>query len=118
MILWIIFIALEILRNYYLIEVKKSRPIYIQSFIIRGLASIFHGVYLDVQNMREFTPILAFQVITFWWLFDIGLNLLRRKIWNYRGQNSGWLDPLPDNVYWILKFVVTGIGIWLLIYNL
>jgi hypothetical protein len=113
MILWIIFIAIEVARNYYLIEVKKSRPIYIQSFLIRGIAAILHGVYFDVQSMTEYVPIFIFQILSFWWLFDISLNLVRGLSIIYKGDNSGWLDSIPTRYYWALKISVTVFGIWL-----
>lgn len=116
MIYWFIFIALEIVRNYYMIVVKDKKPVYFQSFILRGWAhiSIIVFVYdvtvpsewLPIYKIFEsdYWPILLFHVTSFWILFDLTLNILRKKPWNYRGKTSGWLDSIPSNIiYWLLK---------------
>lgn len=96
MIYWFIFITLEIYRNYYLIIKKKTKPVYFQSFIIRGLAGIIHGsLIIQVESWKEAIPIILFQVTTFWIIFDVVLNLLRGRKWWYEGEHSGYLDHLP-----------------------
>jgi hypothetical protein len=116
MIYWFIFIALEIARNYYMIVVKKTKPVYFQSFLIRGMAHVFVvGLFYDVTVPSywpsiyelidlDYWPILLFHVTSFWLIFDPLLNLLRGKPWNYRGKTSGWLDRIPSHIiYWLLK---------------
>lgn len=39
-------------------------------------------------------PVVAFEVSSFYLLFDPILNKLRGKHWLHRGKDSGWLDPL------------------------
>jgi hypothetical protein len=92
LILWFVFIGLESYRNYYLIEVKKSRPIYIQSFIGRCMAAILHGVLFDPQVMADYAPVFFFQLTSFWILFDLSLNYFRKKPLLYMGEKSGWID--------------------------
>lgn len=103
---WLLFILAEVLRNYILIEKYKTRPDYVKSFLIRGIAAITHAsLVMGVENWSEAVPVLLFQTTSFWLLFDPALNLLRGKELMYRGKNSGWLDKLPVKIYWSLKFI-------------
>lgn len=89
--LWLIFIAVEAHRNYYLIEIKKERPIYSQSFIIRGLAGLIYGIlFFNPQSMLEYLPVFLYQLSSFYLLFDLTLNILRSKPLLYVGEHSGW----------------------------
>jgi len=103
--MWLLYILAEVAIHYYIIEVKKQRPFYLHFFLQRGIASIVHGVLLDVQNMSEYLPLLALQVTSFWILFDLGLNISRGKPWHYKGKNSGYIDRLPNTIYWTLKII-------------
>jgi hypothetical protein len=103
--IWLIYIIAEILIHYWWIEIKKSRPNYFVVFIIRGIAAIIYGAYIDVQNLTEWLPVITMQVCSFWILFDLGLNLLRNKPILYKGKNSGWLDKLPNSIYYTLKII-------------
>ncbi len=105
MIYWFIFITLEIARNYYMIEVKNTKPVYFQSFILRGWAHLLICIFVfDTQVPADWYPILAFHACSFWLLFDPALNLLRKKPWYYRGKTSGWLDRIPSHIiYWLMK---------------
>ena len=104
LLVWIVAILAEAYRNYYIIEIKKSRPNYLQSFVMRGMAAILHGVLFDPQNMGDYWPVLLFQVTSFWLLFDLSLNFLRHKPVLYIGKSSGWIDRFftwigSENVY-------------------
>lgn len=114
--IWIIFIGLEIARNYWLIEKKKTRPIYLQSFVIRGMAAIFHGIIVGVATWQDYLPVFIFQITSFWLLFDIGLNLARKKPLIYKGETSGYLDSLHPILYWVLKLVSLA-GLIFALYN-
>lgn len=92
LLLWLIFIGVDVYRNYYLIEVKKTRPIYIQSFILRWMVAILHGILFDPRNVADCIPVFIFQVTSFWLLFDLILNYLRKKPMLYMGDQSGWID--------------------------
>lgn len=107
MIIWLIYISLEVLAHYYLIEVKKSRPDYLRFNILRGMASIFHGAYMDVSSWAEYGELLLFQVTSFWILFDVALNLARGKHFLYWGKKSGWIDSKIGGslLYYVLKFI-------------
>lgn len=104
MILWLIYIILEVIIQYRLIK-KGRKPIYIQLFTIRGIFSILHGILLDVENMTQYGYLLGFQICSFWIIFDLFLNKLRGKSWNYKGKDSGWLDKLEYPKYYTLKII-------------
>lgn len=102
MIYWFLFIGLEIYRNYFLIEKRRMKPSYLDSFIFRaffGMICLFI-MYRGFDPLGDYTtiwkaiPIVAFEVSSFYLLFDPILNLLRGKPILYRGKSSGWLDSL------------------------
>jgi hypothetical protein len=109
--IWLLYILLEVVTQWWLITYKKWKPIYINLFLLRGMASIFHALLLELMgaielnSMRDYLPVLLFQTTSFWILFDLGLNLLRGKKWYYKGKNSGWLDSLPPSIYYTLKII-------------
>lgn len=90
---WIVFIVGEAYTHARLIEVEKERPNYIIVFLIRGMASIVHGVFLDAQNGWHYLDIIIFQCATHWIIFPKLLNELRGKSFWYLGAESGWIDP-------------------------
>ena len=89
---WIFFIVVHAVVDYREIEYHNSKPNYLVSFIIRGIAAILHGIMMDVTKPEEWWPILIFQVTSFWVLFSPILNLLRGKPFLYLGEDSGWID--------------------------
>jgi len=105
--LWLLFILLDVYRNWYMIEKKKTKPIYLQSFTIRGMAAILHGILMDVENIDEWTPLLFFQLSSFWVIFDLSLNLLRKKSVFHVGKANlidKYLGTIPE-IYWTLKAI-------------
>lgn len=110
MIYWFLFIIFEIYRNYRIIEVLKERPDYLGSFGVRFFFGLLCLIltYRDhdpIANILDHIPYIIFQLTSFWILFDIGLNLVRKKPLGYKGKDSGWLDKLPLAYYWLLKTV-------------
>jgi hypothetical protein len=118
MIYWILFIAVDIIGNYFVIEVKKSRPNYLQLFTIRGIAAIVHGSLIMHAQTYYWIPILGFQLASHFTLFSPGLNLARPSIrrkhnwFTYRGKDSGWLDSIANGnypwVYWTMYALAFG----------
>lgn len=108
LITWVLFVVLQSFVHFYIIEVQKTKPIYLQWNIIRGMVSIFHGIAFDVSRMQEFLPVLVFQLIIHFIVFAPLLNKLRRPLnpfstfW-YLGADSGYTDRLlkhlPFNAY-------------------
>jgi hypothetical protein len=119
MIYWLLFILADIIGNYFVIEVKKSRPNYLQLFTIRGITAIVHAsLIMQVVDLRTWVPVLAYQLASHFTLFSPGLNLARSSIrrkhnwFTYRGKDSGWLDSIANGnypwVYWTMYAVAFG----------
>jgi hypothetical protein len=90
-----------------MIEKKKTKPIYIQSFLIRGIAALLHGILMGVENIDEWTPLLFFQLASFWVIFDLSLNLLRKKSVFHVGESNlidKYIGAIPE-IYWTLKAI-------------
>lgn len=103
---WIIFIAFDIALNYWLIEKKGIKPNYLISLFYRISAGILHGGAVMNVTPETWLPLLGFQVASFYLLFDLTLNLLRGKSWDYQGKDSGYFfDKLPKWAYYLLKLV-------------
>jgi hypothetical protein len=91
--IWLLYILLDAFGNWYLIEKRKTRPIYIALNIFRGVMAILYGAFvLDVQN--DFYQILdwiAQVFLLFPFLFNTTLNTLRKLPADYVGAESGWI---------------------------
>lgn len=88
---WIAFIVGHAFFDFYRIK-KDDKPIYLQSFIIRGMVAIAHALLFNPQNVVDWLPVLIFQLTSFWLFFPLLLNGLRRKPALYVGSQSGWMD--------------------------
>jgi len=113
MILWIIYIVLDALVNWYIIEKKKIVPNYIQLMIFRGWAFILIGIAINLQEWQLLWWFL-FTTTSFWLLFDILINLFRGKNIFYRGENS-MIDKFGrkyHSVYFLLKLTALLILIY------
>lgn len=81
---------------------KGAKRDYRIVFIFRVMASILHGILMQVSPSYsddfywpEFLPILVFQVTSFWIFFELILNKLRGNSMFYYDQkegDSGWID--------------------------
>lgn len=108
--LWFVFIGAEVVRNWYIIEKQKTTPNYLQSFILRGMASILHGIAVGVLNTQEYLILIGFQVGSFWILFDFALNLSRGKPPMHKGKKN-WLDRIPWDLYWSAKTIMLALAV-------
>lgn len=103
--LWFIYITIDAISNWYVIEKKNQVPDYLLITIIRGMAAIlFGGLIIDLQPV-DFWTYLGFTMSSFWLFFDPLLNTLRRKSFFYIGTNAqidkfGLKYPIS---YWSLK---------------
>jgi len=126
--LWLLFIALEIGRNYWIIEKWKQRPRYDLAVVFRfGVGAAFflcrHPEFDPLGDPSTIWPALVyfvFQFSSFHLLFDLILNLLRGKAWDYRGKNSGayfdkgsWARYYTWKVASLLGLIVSIYLIWL-----
>ncbi len=113
MILWLIYILIEAYIQYRSIK-AGNKPSYLVLFIIRGMVSIFHGILLDVQyGTYQYPILLGFQICSFWIIFDLFINFLRKEPILYKGNNSGYIDKLSYSIYIPLKIVVLISAIYL-----
>lgn len=110
LLIWVLLIGLEVFRNWYMIENKKSKPNYLVSFILRGMAFILYGSLIWSTKYEWFTfTIFLYCVTSFFILFDPLLNITRGKDWYYVGHSSGWIDRFATSgkiqrvAYWTLK---------------
>jgi hypothetical protein len=111
---WLLYIALCVGYNYWLIEIEKKHPNYLGANIWRcfwgvvfliGMNPDFDPAnYLLYQLLKVF-PTAVYEAASFYLLFDPSLNIARRKPALYRGAHSGWLDSLPVDIYYVLKIV-------------
>jgi hypothetical protein len=112
MTLWLLYIASCLLYSLNKIEIRKKRPDYTVAIIWR----VFFGIvicivvnpFLDPGNpftLLPAWPFAAWQISSFYLLFDPSLNLLRGKPLFYRGKDSGTLDSLPLWAYYALKII-------------
>jgi len=51
--------------------------------------------------------------LAFWFPFDVALNLMRGRAWNYSGTIA-ILDRFNSDAWWAVKFVLCCSGIWLI----
>jgi len=113
MILWLFYIVLDALVNWYIIEKRKIVPNYIQLTIVRGWAFILIGIAINLQEWQLLWWFL-FTATSFWLLFDILINLFRGKNIFYRGENS-MIDKFGTKypaVYFLLKLTALLILIY------
>lgn len=88
---WIAFIIGHAFFDFYRIG-KDEKPVYLQSFIIRGMVALLHALLFNPKDTIDWMPVLVFQVTSFWLIFPLFLNGLRRKPALYVGAESGWID--------------------------
>lgn len=118
--LWVLYPIVEAVvqrLTYFKNLTKKVRPNYLMIGIIRGIVAIAHGAVLDVQPdpWYQWPALVAFQIGTFWLLFDLVLNKLLGNKLDYEGSNSGWLKGVP---YWLqaiiaIILIITGLYFFL-----
>lgn len=113
MIGFFVFTAFEIIRNWYVISRLKESPNHTYNVIFRAFFfSLISLVYFDADLIPMAKYVFACH-LSFWFLFDLGLNLMRGKVWNYQGQTA-WLDKITyeySDFFWCIKFVLCVIGL-------
>ncbi len=119
---WFILIIAEAVRNWYVIEKLKKPVDHVEFTILRIGVSVLYWAFAYswvMSNEMPFESWLFMPVmmsLTFWFHFDLLLNILRGKHPLYYGEGS-WLDriqrkfPLPAT--W-LKFLLaySAITVW------
>ena len=128
MIPFLILLFFELARNWYVIERLKQTPNHARGWAFRVLVVLFIAFFkfdLDSQDVVIFGRVFSGIPVTtilysvgcglaFWFPFDVGLNLLRGKVWNYTGRDAV-LDRFNSDAWWIVKAVLCLCGIWLIL---
>jgi len=122
MLIILAFLLIELLRNYYLIDIKKKSPDHGFNFALRVIPLV--ALYYYTTNWHFLTPdwqrfgqaVIAF-VSIFWFGFDTVLNLLRGEPVDYLGDSA--IDMFQKNhpnadVWFYFKaiFFVFGVLQW------
>jgi hypothetical protein len=117
-IIYMFLIFLEIYRNYYIIEIKKRRPVYWRSTWLRltvGAAFWFGSLIFSSMPYWSRWGMIPMMVLTFWFVFDYGLNIVRKKKpFFYLNPNGSWLDKFQYNStgtfswFWWKLFLMIG----------
>lgn len=115
--LWILYPVIEALVQrftYFKSEQQITRPNYLMLFLIRGMASIIHGVIMDVQITPwwDYPVLVCFQAGVFWLVFDPLLNSLRELPLDYEGKNSGYLKFVPYWLQVIVSIILIIVGLY------
>lgn len=117
MIAFLILLAFELFRNGYAIRIKNQEPNHPRGWALRILSVIFIGlIKFDASPM----PMIIYGLgcgLAFWFPFDVCLNLMRGKAWNYLGLKAV-MDRfnLPGDLEWVIKFLLMVFGIYLIIF--
>lgn len=127
---WLIYILIEAKVQHHLIEKRRWKPNYLQLFIIRGIVCLLWGSLivrvgalseygltqdLELWMYKQASAYFLFATSSFWILFDLTLNFLRDRPWDYKGKTSGWLDKLPYPIWYsgkIVALVLAGLSSW------
>ena len=127
MIPFLILLAFELARNWYVIERLRQTPNHARGWAFRVLVILFVAFFkfdLESQDVVIFGRVFILPVTTilysvgcglaFWFPFDVLLNVSRGKVWNYLGKDAR-LDSLDSDGWWIVKAVLCLCGIWLIL---
>lgn len=91
--IWLLYIAVDCWINFTIIEKNDARPNYLLMNIVRGGAFILYGAFVwDFQAEIWYANIFIFCTTSLWILFDLSLNIARKKHPLYIGAESGWID--------------------------
>lgn len=118
-------IGIAVYIDWYLIEVKKYLLLWGYKFTrncIVGFLFSLNCYHFDIEDtIKPYFVFIAIQVALFWILFDMFLNIARRKDIFYNGKNNlidSVLSEFPDygeiaikvaflffSIYWFIKFI-------------
>lgn len=117
MIDFLILLFFELARNWYVIERLKQTPNHARGWFLRVLVILFVAF---AKFDLDLIPTVRYCIgcgLAFWFPFDVGLNLIRGKAWNYLGRDAV-MDRfnLPGDLESVLKFVLMVCGIWLILF--
>lgn len=119
---WLFLIYLEIARNFYLIENRKQRPVYWQSNVGRVVVGFVFWIISPwfiwpSMNYWHWWGMVPMMLLSFWFFFDYGLNVVRQvKPFYYLNPEGSFLDRFQCNYpnsyvwfWWKLMLMITGV---------
>lgn len=111
LLLWLAFIALEVLRSWYVIAVRGYKPIYNASVILRlSVASIMLYLF-HPRDAYTFAALLIYQATSFWVVYDLSLNIATDREFFYTDTETGILDRFGNRplLYLLLKLAAVAL---------
>lgn len=106
LLLWLLVPITNAVLDWYIIERLKKPIDHLVEFIFRGFAAILYGAFVfDAQGGNHGAVVIAYEVTSFYLIFELLLNLLRWKPADYLGKSSQ-LDIFLSRyrpLYWTLK---------------
>lgn len=87
---WLLLIAIEITRNWFIIEVKHEGPNHLLGSLYRAAIGIMWFIVFFKLGFLWYW-LIPFQLFSFWFLFDTFLNIAR-------GKPIAYLDDPKDAV--------------------
>lgn len=129
MIAFIVLLAFELGRNWFVIQIQKQEPDHARGWGLRILVVVIIGLIkfdFELQPVYLFgwefllpvtSIIYSFGCgLAFWFPFDVALNKMRGKVWNHSGTKA-LLDRfnLPGDLEWVIKFLLMVLGIYLIL---
>lgn len=115
-ILWIIVILLAIVSQWYIIEKKKKYPKKLLWFSLRVVvATVF--LYLYILQGYTWYAALIYMVGTFGFLFNLGLNLLRKKPLTYLSPKNSVVDKVLLYIF-KYEYIIFWLSFLLLLFSI
>lgn len=108
LLIWLLFPAANAVLDWYIIERRKVYPDHLIEYIFRGFVIILYGVLVfKTEDENQGYCVFAYEVLSFYIVFELLLNILRSKPWNYVGKNSAWDKILSRHrwLYYTLKTI-------------
>jgi hypothetical protein len=101
LLIWLLFPTANAVLDWYIIERDKKPIDHLVEFIFRGFAVILYGALVfDAQAGTHGFAVIAYEVCSFYIVFELVLNELRGKPWNYLG-NTAMLDKILSRRRWL-----------------
>lgn len=122
--IWLAFIFLEIISDWYMITILKISPNHTHSFWLRfgaGLLWFWISGFIFRIEFQRWILIPIMEAFTFWFIFDYGLNLARKMPLLHLGTSKidTWQKNTLGELPWFwFKFILCGASIAAYFYGL
>ena len=108
LIFWLLIPLTNAFADAWIIERLKMPIDHLVEFLVRGMFAIVYGaIVFDAQAGTHGAMVILYEVTSFYVVFELALNMLRGKPWNYLG-NTASLDKFLSKrraVYYLLKLI-------------